>query len=172
MTARALTTLAGERDELEEEEEQLGLFAEPETEPGQALAKKKHAGPGRPPGARNKRTERSIAYLMARHRDPREVLLEIAEANPFDLAARFQMTVAEALTEKRLCAIGVLPYLAARVTPEVVDNRGAIYLTINTGEAMLSAEASEGAVVLQPGEYETVPASERPSADDPDQSKA
>jgi hypothetical protein len=72
--------------EADEEERQYGLFAEPQTEAGRAKALTYRRGPGRPPGARNRRTERSAAFLLSRHRDPREILLEIAEANVADLA--------------------------------------------------------------------------------------
>lgn len=134
----------------EAEAEQLGLFGEPQTAEGLSRAiVAGRRGPGRPVGARNKRTERTVAFLLSRHRDPREVLIEIAEANVFDLAALLGCKPYEAMQEKRLAAIGVLPYVAARITPEVMnDNRQAIYLTINAGSAALSGDGEGVGVAL------------------------
>lgn len=117
----------------DDEDEQLGLFGEALTDEGKRKAMIKR-GPGRPPGARNKRTERTIAWLLGRHRDPRAVLLEIAEANVNDLAALLSCSLHEALQEKRLAAIGVLPYVAQK-QPLAIDvtNRSVVYLTINEG---------------------------------------
>lgn len=143
-----------------EEPEQLGLFGQPVTDAGQRQAQRRGVI-GRPPGSRNKRTERTVAYLLARHRDPREVLLEIAESNVFDLAALLGCKPYEAMAEKRLAAIGVLPYLAARITPEVVDNRQIVHLTINAGAAELGAEGVAGSVslgVIEAVEYQEVSA--------------
>jgi hypothetical protein len=143
---RAVTTAAEGLVEEEAEAEQLGLFGEPQTDGGQRRALSRgRQGPGRPPGARNKRTERTVAYLLSRHRDPREVLIEIAESNVFDLAALLGCKPFEALQEKRLAAIGVLPYVAARITPEVLnDNRQVIHLTINGGGFELGSEGGTG----------------------------
>lgn len=146
-------TLAAQQAEADAEAAQLGLFAEPLTGLGQAKALAKGSaakrGPGRPPGALNRRTEATVKFLLSRHRDPREVLLEIAEANVYDLAALLGCKPHEALTEKRLAAIGVLPYVAARITPEVVnDNRQVLYLNIIDGAAQLGAADPGGGVAV------------------------
>lgn len=107
------------------------LYGDPRTAKGKAMVTPGKRKPGRPLGAINKRTERTVTYLLSRHKDPREVLLEIAESNVYDLAALFQCTLLEAAQEKRLCAIAALPYVAARITPEIADNRQLINLTIN-----------------------------------------
>lgn len=124
----------------DDEDEQLGLFAEARTEEGRRHQQIKR-GPGRPPGARNKRTERTIAWLLGRHRDPRAVLLEIAEANVNDLAALLSCSLHEAMQEKRLAAIGVLPYVAQK-QPLAIDvtNRSVVYLTINEGSSEASGD--------------------------------
>lgn len=157
MTERAVTTIAGELAPEDDEAEQLGLFGDPQTAEGRATATVRgRTGAGRPPGARNKRTERTVAYLLSRHRDPRQVLLEIAEANVFDLAALLGCKPFEAMQEKRLAAIGVLPYVAARITPEVIDNRQVIHLHIGSFDA--AAGGGEGGMVqvLDPEEYQQV----------------
>jgi hypothetical protein len=138
----------------DQEERQFGLFGEPQTEGGKAKLIAFHRGPGRPPGSRNKRTEKTVAFLMSRYRDPRAVLLEIAQANVGDLAALLGCSLFEAAQEKRLCAIGVLPYVQARITPEVIDNRQVINLTIHTGSP--GVPASQTLHVLDPDEYEEV----------------
>lgn len=162
---RVLTQVAGELAPAEAEAEQLGLFEEPVTEKGQALAVRKR-GPGRPPGARNRRTERTVAFLLSRHRDPREVLCEIAEANMYDLAAMLGCTVLQAMQEKRLAAIGVLPYVAARITPEVLqDNRSVVYLTIHGGQATLAGQDGTGAVAAVIESIETIEAEDTSAAE-------
>lgn len=107
-------------EEVEAEAEQLHLFGPAQTAEGKSIEAMRPRGPGRPPGARNKRTERTVAFLLSRHKDPREVLLEIAEANVDDLVGRFGLTRLEALQEKRHAATAVLPYMAQR-QPIAID---------------------------------------------------
>jgi hypothetical protein len=140
-----------ENREADEEAQQFGLFGVPETEEGRAKLVSYRRGPGRPPGSRNRRTERTVAFLLSRHRDPREVLMEIAEANVADLSALLGCSLFEAMQEKRLAAIGVLPYVAARITPEVLNDNRVINLTIETGGTDWSGagdDALAGAVVV------------------------
>lgn len=155
--ASALQRAVDQAIEDDDEPEQLGLFEAPVTERGQHLAAQR-GRIGRPPGARNKRTERTVAFLLARHRDPREVLLEIAESNVFDLAALLGCTPFEAMQEKRLAAIGVLPYVAARITPEMADNRQIIHLHLGGSPAPAGAigDADGRIEVLPPDQYEVV----------------
>lgn len=142
----------------EDEEEQLGLFAAPLTDAGQLKAQGRR-GPGRPLGSRNKRTERTVAWLLARYRDPRAVLLETAQANVFDLAALLGCTPFEAAQEKRLAAIGVLPYVAQK-QPLAVDvtNRQVVHLTINEGAVTVGEDGGVGftARVIENVQYQEV----------------
>jgi hypothetical protein len=155
-----------QHEEADDDERQYGLFSEPQTEAGRAKLVTYRRGPGRPPGSRNRRTERTVRFLMSRHRDPREVLLEIAEANPADLAALLGCSLHEAIQEKRLAAIGVLPYVAARITPEVIhDNRQVVHLTINEGRGDARPQSSAAAIVLDAVEYQEIArAADEPSA--------
>lgn len=102
------------------DDEAVDLFAGmglPENQDIEML--RRRAGPGRPLGARNRRTEQTVARLLAWRRDPRDVLLEIAEA-PIDvLMATLGCTALEALQEKRHAAVGVLPYVAQKQAVEV-----------------------------------------------------
>ena len=127
-----------QHEEADEEDAQFGLFAEPLTAAGQRLRVDRR-GPGRPLGARNKRTERMVAFLMSRHRSPIEVLLEISEANVADLAALYSCTLMEAGQEKRLAATAVAPYVASRM-PQAIDvtKRSVVYLNIVDGLAELA----------------------------------
>lgn len=156
---QAVAIALGQVDELiDDEDEQLGLFGEPATEEGRLRTRIKR-GPGRPPGARNRRTERTVAFLLARHRDPREVLLELAEANVADLAVLLGCTLYQAAQEKRLAAIGVLPYVAQRMPLAVdVTNRQVVYLTIQEGQVEQSEQGGDSVAVrvLQNVEYQDV----------------
>lgn len=102
---------AGFEDE-NEPAEQLDLLGVPQTP--ELMLLRTQRGPGRPPGARNKRTERTVQFLLARHQDPREVLLAMAEARVDELTAALGCSAYQAWQEKRLAAIGVLPYVAQR----------------------------------------------------------
>jgi hypothetical protein len=145
-----------ENREADEEELQYGLFGTPQTEAGRQKLVGYRRGPGRPPGSRNRRTEQTVAFLLSRHRDPRQILMEIAEANPADLAALLGCSLHDALIEKRLAAIGVLPYVAAKITPETIDNRQIIHLHIGT-TAETGGAADGGQVhVLSPDDYQHV----------------
>jgi len=140
----------------DEEPEQLGLFEPAQTELGRVMQGARR-GRGRPPGARNKRTERTVAWLLGKHRDPREVLLEIAEANPFDLAAEFGCTPLEALQEKRHAATAVLPYVAER-RPIAINLDGKVVHLVLEAPKADQALAEDGTIEIigeiVPGEGE------------------
>jgi hypothetical protein len=147
--------LRQQHEEADEEDAQFGLWSEPSTAAGRTKGASR--GPGRPPGARNKRTERSTAFLLSRHRDPREVLLEIAEANVADLAALYGCTMMEAGQEKRLAAAAVLPYVAARMPLALdVTKRSVVYLTLNHGEAIEATEKTGIGLAAQVVEHAQV----------------
>jgi len=125
----------------------LGLPA-PRSAAGRALVEERRRG--RPPGARNKRTAATVERLLARHEDPRAVLLAIAETPVDELVACLGCKPLEAVQEKRLAALGVLPYIASR-QPLAIDltNHRVINLTIVEGEAT-------AAPILDHGEDEAV----------------
>ena len=149
-------------------EPELDLFAEPRTVEGQKrggqLAPLR--GAGRPAGVKNKRTLRDVELLLSSHLDPRAKALWIVEQHPADLAALWHCKVFEAAQEQRLWALGVLPYVAARITPEIVDNRQVMHLHFNSNFGGVAIGGASGAIrVLDPGEYS---AAEGPSASTPD----
>jgi hypothetical protein len=139
-------------------EPELDLFAAPKTAEGQRkggqMAPLK--GPGRPAGVKNKRTLRDVEILLGTHLDPRAKALWIVEQHPADLAALWHCKVFEAAQEQRLWALGVLPYVAARITPEIIDNRQVIHLHFNPVAEGGAAAASGAIRVLEAADYEVV----------------
>jgi hypothetical protein len=116
-------------------DEQIDLFAEPETESGRAKVVNFRRGPGRPPGAKNKLQERTLAWLRAKYPDPRERMLAVVAANVADLAALWGCTVFEAVQEQRLAAGVVLPFVAQKQPLSVdLNSKTAVYLTIVEGD--------------------------------------
>lgn len=105
--------------------ELLGL---PESRHAEALREKRRGG--RPPGAKNKRAEEVARFVLERLGDPLVQLVAIATA-PVDELMAAGLKPAEAFAEKRLAAIGVLPYLHQRKPIEVdVTGRQVVYLAI------------------------------------------
>lgn len=142
---------AAQQQDLLEDTGLLGLPVPTSTRGKNLIVEKR--GPGRPPGATNKRTEKSIQYLLSRYRDPRETLLAIQQTPVDELAARLNCSAKEALQEIRLAAIGVLPYTAQRLplAVELTDHK-IIRLVINeaptkqAGGVGLTARVIEGEV--------------------------
>lgn len=95
------------------EPEQLDLLGLPVgvAANGEVLRK---AGPGRPAGSRNKRTEAWAEFLLSRYASPLEVLAQIATERVDVLAASLGCGKLEALQEKRHAAIALAPYLHQR----------------------------------------------------------
>jgi hypothetical protein len=99
---------------------------------------------GRPPGARNKRTVEFAEYLLNKYTSPAEGLLQIAAMSIEELVAATGCTRLEALQEKRLSMIPLLPYLHSKMPVSIdITNRKVIYLHIGgelTGAAPPSPE--------------------------------
>lgn len=164
-----LAEAIGEYDQLAEDDHQLGLFSEPLTEAGKAKLTTivTRRGPGRPPEARNKRTEATVAALLQRYRDPRAVALERIQMHPADLAGVLGCSVFDAAQEQRLYLTAVMPFLHARITPEVVDNRQIIHLTIGTFGGDQAAAGADQVHVLDPEQYQEVSHADDGGAEQP-----
>lgn len=145
-----------------EDAEQLDLLGlpQPGTIAGQAALDVivKSGRAGRPKGARNKRTVKTVEWLLSVHQDPRAVLMAIAEAPVEELVIRLGCKPLEALQEKRLAAIGVLPYVAQR-QPLAIDltERKIVFLSIDGGQGAaggvgLSARVVNDAKLVAIGE--------------------
>jgi hypothetical protein len=127
---KAVLELVQPGDPPTDEAQQLDLIGA--EKPEEFAARIERRGPGRPPGARNKRTQEWAEFLLARNASPLEVLMQIANARVDDLARQLGCKRLEALQEKRLAAIALVPYLHQKM-PLAVDltNRNVVYLTIN-----------------------------------------
>lgn len=137
---------AAEADGGEDEEPELllGLPA-PKTAKGRALVEERKRG--RPAGAKNKRTVRTVQYLMQQFRDPRAVLLSIAGMDIDVMMATLGLSAAEALAEKRLAAQAVLPYVASKMPLAVEVNQKVVNLSINLGGGQKAA-GQDGSCVM------------------------
>ena len=158
----ALAEAVAEFDQLAEDEQQLGLFSEPATQAGRAKAKVVSIAERRVRG-KGKRTEATVALLLSRYRDPRAIALERIQMHPADLAGVLQCSIADAEDRQRLWAVAVMPFLHARITPEVLDNRQVIYLTIGGFEAGAGGGGPAVVQVLDPSEF--APVADASSAD-------
>lgn len=104
---------------------------------------------GRPPGARNKRTVEFAEYLLAQYTSPAEGLARIACMSIEELVAATGCTRLEALQEKRLAMIPLLPYLHSKMPVSIdITNRKVIYLTIG-GELLGTAPPKPEPPVLE-----------------------
>jgi hypothetical protein len=106
-------------------------------------------GRGRPAGARNKRTVEWANYLTRRYGSPLEVLAQIATTSVTELRDSLACSALEALGEKRLAAIALLPYIHQR-QPLAVDltNRQVVYLSILDAAAAEPGAGDEGDMTL------------------------
>lgn len=81
-------------------------------------------GPGRPKGARNKRTEELARYILGRYRDPLIGLADVV-STPIDaLASALSCDKLEAAEFWRKCAGELLPYVHQR-KPQALQVEGA-----------------------------------------------
>jgi|SRR6185312_17440671 len=127
-------------------EPQPDLLGLPRTE-RRTDAAKRHS-PGRPVGARNKRSEQVARFIVEEIGDPLLVLAQLAVMPAEELAVAANCTTMEALVEKRLAAIAILPFVHRR-QPLAVDltNHSVVHLSIHTGDTA-SPASGEGGVTL------------------------
>jgi hypothetical protein len=117
-------------------------------------------GPGRPPGARNKRTAEWVEFILSRYRSPLLALAEIY-SRPVDvLTQELGCTRLEAFQEQRRAAEALLPYLHQKQPLAVqVDSRGVVQLVLvdgNQGEAPIAEDGLvlDGKLVDPPADGE------------------
>jgi hypothetical protein len=149
--ALALAKAAPEGAAEEEQEDFFeDLIGAPETERVVDLREKRAAkdgsNRGRTPGVRNRRTLEMANFLLRRYASPLEILAQIAVARVDELSASIGCTKLEALQEKRLAAIALVPYLHQKMPVAVdVTNTKVVHLTINE-PALLSDVTGVGGV--------------------------
>ena len=87
---------------------------------------------GQPPKSKERRQFQAwtVSQLLASYRDPREVLLSIASKETAELAKEMNASLQDALVERRLAAMAVLPYCAAKM-PVSVDLRQTRTIALN-----------------------------------------
>ena len=109
----------------------------------QALRERR--GPGRPPGARNRRSEDVARWVIEHLGDPLVTQAAIA-VTPVEELVAAGLTVAEAFAERRQSAAMVLAYLHKRQPLAVdVSRRQVVHLTIVEGEAAPGGGDGDGA---------------------------
>ena len=102
-------------------------------EPPAVLAARERRKGGRPPGARNRRTEDVAREVIERMGDPLLHLVAIATADVAELVA-IGLKPQEAIAEKRQAIAAALPYLHQRAPVQVnVEGRSVVYLTVEAG---------------------------------------
>lgn len=142
----ALEALADERvaEAFPLQHELLGL---PDGSALEAAVKRKA---GRPLGARNRRVEDAARYVVEHLGDPLVQLAAIATA-PIDELMALGLTAQQAIVEKRLALVGLLPYTHQRKPVEVeLTTRQGVYLTIV--DAVADPQQDQGvsdAIVMQ-----------------------
>lgn len=104
-------------------------------------------GPGRPPGARNRRTEDRVEYIAKRYGMPLERLAQIWSADPRVYAAEHGLDVDEALDDIRDAAKAALPYMHQK-QPLAVDVTRRQSFTFHFVEPQAVEEAAEDAITI------------------------
>ncbi len=154
--AAVLAGAAPTADPPGDEAEQYDLLGLPAPRPGHRV--EAYRGRGRPAGSRNKRTVEWAQHLLGRYSSPLEVLAQVMTAPVEALVAQLGCSPVEALAEKRLAAVALLPYLHSRMPVSVdLTDRRVVHLTIAVDESVAPA-AADGVVarVLESAEFQRV----------------
>ena len=114
LALRAEAAAATEDDD--EEEPVLDLLGLPNLEAAPKRANLARAGKGRPPGARNHRTQFWSDYIPRRYGSPLEVLAQVMRSPTADLARELGCSKLDAFGEKRKAAEALAPYLHPKLS--------------------------------------------------------
>lgn len=99
---------------------------------------------GRPPGAKNRRTEEWTEYLLSRYRSPLVVLAETYSRPVEVLAAELGITRAEAFKMQLTAARELAPYVHERQAIAVKPTGGAAVALILSGVEPPAGDEGEG----------------------------
>ena len=132
-------------------------------------------GPGRPPGALNKKTSDWARFILERYRSPLVFLAEVYSRRVQDLAAEIGAKPAEALEIQRRAAEALAPYLHGKM-PVQVEVKGNLPLLVLGDPAKilegvaeeLGADALPNLALLQPVEYQSLSATDQTEVGQPD----
>ena len=102
--------------------------------------------PGRPKGAKNKRTRDLVGYILSQVTPPILTLARMGDVPVEELAARLDCSLLEAWAEKRQCLIAVAPYIHQKQAIAVdVTNTKTVILNLHEGlpvQSVLDADAT------------------------------
>ena len=130
-------------------EEQIEIFPpialKPAAAPGEAPAIDR--GPGRPKGARNKRTEQWVEYIEGRYRSPLIFLAETYSRTVEELAAELCCKREDAFKLQLQAAKELAPYLHQKL-PIAVDVKGASAGVLLIGELTPGSQAALDAAAM------------------------
>lgn len=130
--------------EPDEEPRQLALLGDAEPA-GTAEPAMRQAGPGRPAGARNKRTGKLAEWILAQgYRHPAIVLAELAAADVVELAAALDCKRLEAADLKRKAATDLLPYFESKMPTAVEIDTGDGIPVLNIGRLVAPPNPETG----------------------------
>lgn len=158
---------AGAPDPMQVDEEQLeldDLLGLPETSAVISLREKR--GRGRPPNARNRRTVEMVDFLLKRYASPLEVLAQIATARVDELSVTLGCKKLEALQEKRLAAIALIPYVHQK-QPTAIDisNKSVVHLNITIEDASQPKDEEPETITLTGKIVEAIEHKPRPEGE-------
>lgn len=139
--AGALRVLRAEQLALIPSAAELALHEDPESA--------ERAGPGRPPGSRNRRTDEWVRFISARYRDPRLFLAEAFNRPAAELAAELGCDRLEAFKLQLVAAKELAPFMAQKQPIAVqVQQNGEVRLTLVAPERRPIPQPGDGAKVI------------------------
>jgi len=131
--------------------EQLALLPTPAAieEAGAPDDVAERAGPGRPPGSRNRRTEDMVRFVLGSRRHPMLFLADTYTRPTKDIAAQLNCTMEEAYKLQLVAAKELLPYVASKMPVAAeIDDKGELHLHLVRPEPAPAA-ASRASITIQ-----------------------
>ena len=143
------------------EAEQLPLLPDmrPKPDPDRQEAEVSgERGPGRPPGARNKRTQKMVEYITNHYGSPLDRLAQLYSADPAELAKKYKIKIEHALELMKSAAVAALPYVEQKRPISVdIEGKGTFQLIIgDVGQGDLDQANEEGFSVVIDAQAELV----------------
>lgn len=104
---------------------------------GEATPERAERKGGRPPGARNKRTEAWVQFILARYRSPLIALAETYSRPVEELARELCCSRLDAFREQIRAAAELLPYIHQKLPQALqIEGKGVVALTIEASPAV------------------------------------